>query len=129
MKYTRVGNLMIRPLLQSGPSAFDLARAFYEKVGLDFDKTLIDYLRTGYVIARPKLFCLVKPIVHEGENIWFIEVIVGNLVEAIMCLPCMLSKIAFCRDNQTDKMVICDTERLIKVAAMTMKRKEQSGRR
>jgi hypothetical protein len=138
-KYQRVGQLLIRPLvLRKEQSAFDLAQLFYAQFStLSFEDDLIDYMRTGFVVTRPHLFAMVKMIdLPEKENAqrptpnaqrptgkaWFVRCIVGNLLEAISCLPCMLPRIAFCRENQTDKMVVCDTERLIRVAMAFTKR-------
>jgi hypothetical protein len=120
-KYERVGQMMIRPLLvNGGHSAFDLARMFYAQYSdLDFEDDLVDYMRHGYVVTRPKLFAMVRPILHEGERIWFIRIIVGNLAEAIGCMPCWLPKVAYCRNNQGNKMVVVDTDRAIKLSIAT----------
>lgn len=123
-KYERIGQMMIRPLLvQQEKSAYDLARLFYAQYNnLDFESDLKDYMRHGYVITRPHLFCMVKPIIHEGERIWYIRIVIGDLLEAISCLPCMLPKLAYCRNNIADKMVVVDTERLIELAKAEAKR-------
>lgn len=112
---------MIRPLVMRGEhSAFDLARLFYANyANLNFEADHIDYSRNGYVIARPALFTMFKAIYYEGERIWFIRILVGNLMEALTCMPCMLPKLAFCRNNQADKMVVVSTERLIQLAKQT----------
>jgi hypothetical protein len=102
--------------LREEASAFDLARLFYARVGLNFEDDLVDYMRTGFVVTRPHLFAMVKPILHEGERIWYIRIIVGNLAEAIACMPCWLPKVAFCRNNNADKMVVVDTKRAIELS-------------
>lgn len=105
-------------------SAFDLARLFYQQyANLCFESDLIDYARNGYVIVRPQLFAMFKAIFHEGERIWFIRILVGNLMEALTCMPCMLPKLAFCRNNHADKMVVVDTARLIQLAQRTAETK------
>jgi hypothetical protein len=120
-KYERVGQMMIRPLLlQKGMSAYDLARLFYAQFNdLDFEADVVDYMRNGFVISRPHMFAMLRPILHEGERIWYIRIIVGNLAEAISCMPCWLPKVAFCRNNVPDKMVVVDTERAIRMAMAT----------
>ena len=109
---------MIRPLVLRGDkSAFDLAMLFYAQYSnLNFLDDMADYLRNGYVTCRPHLFAMFKAIEHEGERIWFVRILVGNLMEALTTMPCMLPKIAFCRNNQADKMIVVDTQRLIEVA-------------
>ncbi len=130
-KYQRVGQMLIRPLLlqTDGPCAYDLAQRFYAQYSeLNFEDDLIDYMRHGFVITRPHLFAMVKVIQFEDEPIWYIRCIIGNLIEAIMCLPCILPKMAFCRNNNADNMVVVDTKRLIEIATRKQ-RKEQNGRR
>ena len=73
-------------------------------------------MRNGFVVARPHLFAMVKPIEYGGERIWYIRIIVGNLAEAIMCMPCYLPRVAFCRNNQPDSMVVVDTKRAIELS-------------
>lgn len=137
-KYQRVGQLFIRPLLlRKEQSPYDLARLMYDKCNeaavalgrvpdLDFDKDLDEYHRDGFVISRPTIFGMFRPIAYEGERIWFIRIAIGDLLELVSCFPCMLPKIAFCRNNQPDKMVVCDTKRLIEIAKM---KAETHGRR
>ena len=119
--YNRVGQLMIRPLVLRGEhSAFDLARLFYAQyANLNFEDDLIDYMRNGFVTVRPHLFGMFKAIIHDGERIWFIRIAVGNIMELLACLPCMLPKLAYCRNNQGDKMVVVSTDRLIQLAKQT----------
>ena len=128
-KYQRVGQLMIRPLVLRGEhSAFDLARLFYAQyANLNFEDDLIDYHRNGYVISQPHIFGMFRPIFYEGERIWFIRIAVGNLLELLRYLPCMLPKIAFCRNNQADKMVVVDTQRLIQLAKRTAERMKEAA--
>lgn len=109
---------MIRPLVLRGEhSAFDLARLFYAQYSnLSFESDLIDYMRNGFVTVRPHLFGMFKAIMHEGERIWFVRIAVGDLMELLSCLPCILPKLAYCRNNQGERMVVVSTERLIEVA-------------
>ena len=111
---------MIRPLVLRGEhSAFDLARLFYAQyANLNFEDDLVDYMRNGFVAARPTCFGMVKAIEHEGERIWFCRIAVGNLLELISTLPCWLPKMAFCRNNHPDKMVVVETNRLIELAKL-----------
>lgn len=127
MKYQRVGQMMIRPLVTGGQySAFDLARLFYAQyANLCFEDDLIDYMRNGFVVTRPHLFAMTRPIVHEGEQMWFIRIIVGNLAEAIRCMPWWLDKVAYCRNNQGDKMTVVDTKRAIELSVATAAKKEE----
>jgi hypothetical protein len=117
-RYARIGQMMIRPLLvRQDKSAYDLARLFYAQYSdLNFQDDLVEYMRHGYVVVRPNLFAMVRPIFHEGERIWYIRLIVGNLAEAISCMPCWLPKVAYCRNNQGDKMVVVDTKRAIELS-------------
>jgi hypothetical protein len=125
-RYNRVGQLMIRPLVMRGEhSAFDLARLFYAQYSnLNFESDLVDYMRNGFVTVRPHIFGMFKAIHHEGERIWFIRIAVGNLLELLGALPFMLPKFAFCRNNNGDKMVVVDAERMIQVAKQALEMKE-----
>ncbi len=120
---------MIRPLVLRGQhSAFDLTQLFYKQYSdLDFEADLVDYMRNGFVVARPHLFAMFKAIEHEGERVWFVRILVGNLLEALSCMPCILPKICFCRNNQGDKMVVVDTQRLIEVAKRTVELNGPNG--
>jgi hypothetical protein len=117
---------MIRPLVMRGEhSAFDLARLFYAQYAtLNFEDDLVDYMRNGYVIAQPQLFVMFKAIHYEGERIWFVRMLIGNLLEAVARMPCLLPKICFCRNNQADKMVVVNTDRLVELAKRTAETKE-----
>jgi hypothetical protein len=116
--YRKVGRVLIRPLLLSGEqSAFDLARLFYAQYGdMNFEEDLIEYMRNGYVVTRPKLFAMVKVVDYEGERVWYIRIVVGNLLELITTLPFMLPKLLFTRNNQPDQMRIVDTQTLLETA-------------
>jgi hypothetical protein len=118
-KYERIGQMMIRPLLvRQEKSAYDLARLFYAQYAdLDFEKDLKWYMRNGFVTVRPHLFGMVCPIEYGGKRGWYIRIVIGDLGELISCLPCRLDFIAFCRNNQADKMVIVDFETFLRKAA------------
>lgn len=128
-RYERLGQLLIRPLLlRKEQSAYDLARLYYAQyTELDFDKDMEDYKRNGFVVVRPDLFVLFKPIKYKTENAWFVRCLIGNLVEAILAMPCLLPKLVFCRNNQPDKMVACDTMRLIEVAKLRVESNAPNG--
>ena len=120
-KYERVGQLMIRPLLwRKGHAPFDLARLFYAQYNdLNFEMDLYDYLRNGYVYSSPTAFGMIKPIEHEGRRGWYFRVVVGEMGEIMVHLPCKLDFIAFCRNNDPDSMTIIDHDAFFKkLAAM-----------
>jgi hypothetical protein len=101
-------------------SAFDLARLFYAQyANLSFESDLIDYHRNGYVISQPKLFGLFRPIEHEGKRGWFIRMAIGPIGDLIRYFPCPLAFVAFCRNNNADRMVVVDYDAfLAKVAVL-----------
>jgi len=114
-------------MIRGEHSAFDLARLWYSQHStLNFEDDLVDYMRNGFVTVRPHLFGMIKAIYHEGERIWFVNFAVGNLLELLSCLPCMLPKIAFCRENQADKMVVVNSARLIQIAKQTAETKGET---
>jgi hypothetical protein len=117
VKYKRVGQLMIRPLLLNKEhSPFDLARLFYAQyMDLDFADDLIDYHRNGFVVSRPTLFAMFKVTDYEGEPAWFVRIAIGNLLELLGCMPCQLPKLIFDRNNENNVRVV-DTKRLLEVA-------------
>jgi hypothetical protein len=119
--------MLIRPLLMnSGMSAFDLARLFYEQYSdLNFESDFIDYLRSGYVVSRPKLFAMARPIEHEGERMWYIRIAVGKVWELALVLPYPLDKICFCRNNRANEMRVVGTDRLLRLALLQAKREQK----
>ena len=125
-RYNRVGQLMIRPLVMRGEhSAFDLARLFYAQyANLNFEDDIIDYMRNGFVTVRPHIFGMFKAIIHEGRRGWFVRIAVGDLMELVACLPTPLAFIAFCRNNNSQKMVVVDSARLIELARQTAAKQE-----
>jgi hypothetical protein len=97
---------MISPLVMGG-NAFDVAQANYAKyAGLNFADDLVYYLRTGYVICRPTIFAMFRPIDRDGKRGWFVQMAVGDIGELMSCVPCPLDFIAFCRNNDDDMRVI-----------------------
>jgi hypothetical protein len=127
LSYQRTGNMLIRPLLMnSGTSAFDLARLFYAQYSdLNFESDFIDYLRNGYVVSRPKLFAMARPIEHDGERMWYLRICVGKLWELVTVLPFHLPSLCFCRNNRANEMRIVSTERLMKLALLQAQREQK----
>jgi hypothetical protein len=107
-RYAKVGNTLIRPLkLRGEHSAYDQARAFYLQFpDLNFQRDLVDYMRNGFVIVRPNLFGMFRPIEYDGRRGWFIRISIGSLLELVTCFPCKLDFIAFCRNNDDNMRVI-----------------------
>ena len=117
-RYQKIGHAEIHTLRMEG-NAFDVARENYAKYsGLDFAEDLLNYLRTGYVVSRPNLFAMAKPIEREGRRGWFIQIAVGNILELLTCLPCPLDFIAFCRNND-DNMRVVEWDWFMKKVAAT----------
>ena len=87
--------------------AVDIARECYKQWmgAVTFEQDLVDYLRTGIVIARPDIFMLAKviDIAPEGapakEPAWFVRMGVGDLRTLVVELPAYFPKIIFCRRN------------------------------
>ena len=105
-------------MLSGEQCAFDLARLFYEQHSdMNFFADLEYYFREGYVISQPRLFGLFKPIEHNGKRGWFIQIAIGAIGDLIRYFPCPLAFIAFCRNNNTDKMVVIDYDSFIKKVA------------
>jgi hypothetical protein len=127
-RYQKVGKSMIRPLILNGESpAFLLAEAHYIRHGKSFMRVLLDFLINGFVVSRPHLFAMGKPIERDGKRGWFIEYAVGNMLELLTCLPCKLDFIAFCRDED-DNMRVIDFDVFFDRATRKV-RMEQNGRR
>jgi hypothetical protein len=81
-------------------NAFREAQADYQRFsGIDFADDLLDYLEHAFVVSRPNLFAMARPIEFRGKRGWFIRYAIGNLLELVTVLPCPLEFIAFCRDN------------------------------
>jgi len=117
-RYQKVGNPMLNTLALGG-NAFDVAVENYKKYsGLNFWEDLMYYLRTGFVVSRPSVFAMGRPIERDGKRGWFIQIAVGNIGELITCLPCKLDFVAFCRNNDENMRVIDFDTYVKKVAAM-----------
>jgi len=117
-RYQKVGNPMLNTLALGG-NAFDVAVENYKKyAGLNFWDDLMYYLRTGFVVSRPSVFAMGRPIERDGKRGWFIQIAVGNIGELITCLPCKLDFVAFCRNNDENMRVIDFDTYVKKVAAM-----------
>ncbi len=106
-KYQKLGHQMISPLILQG-NAFDVAQQNYAKYsGLNFAEDLVYYLRTGFVVSRPHLFAMFRPIWHEGKRGWFVQMAVASDIrELLTCVPCDLDFVAFCRSNDDNMRVI-----------------------
>ena len=112
--YTKVPDELIHPLvLHTGASAFERAVDHYKSLpGINFWDDLCDYHVNGFVITRPDLFAMFKPIDRGGVRGWFIRYAYGDLralVDHWRILP-ELAFVAFCRNN--DKIM-----RLVHTAA------------
>jgi len=126
MKYQRIARESVTHLFSNGRSAFEVAIEIYsrhnpsENIWTD----LISYMKHGFIVTRPHLFCMVKPCDYNGERCWFIQVVVGNLVEAISCLPYRLPKLIFTREDEPGFRVV-DTQRLIELAENNDRKTQQ----
>ena len=81
-------------------NAFADAKADYARHSkVDFADELLDYLNHAFVVSRPNLFALARPIELKGERGWFIRYSRGNLLELLTVLPCPMAFIAFCRNG------------------------------
>ena len=107
-RYQKLGKCNISPLvLNLHGSALDIARQNYAKYAkLDFATDLLHYMQHGFVICQPQLFCMFKPIWHDGQRGWFVQMAVGEIGELLRYVPCPLSFIAFCRNGDDNMRVI-----------------------
>lgn len=108
-RYAKLGHQMISPLIwYEGLSAFDVARENYAKYStLNFFDDLMHYLRTGFVVTRPNLFVMGKPIVlKDGRRGWFIQMACGQLGEVLSVVPVKLDFFAFCRNGDDNMRLI-----------------------
>ena len=81
-------------------NAFREAQEDYARHGkVDFADELLDYLNNAFVVSRPHLFALARPIEFKGKRGWFIRYARGDLLELLTVLPCPMEYIAFCRDG------------------------------
>jgi hypothetical protein len=88
---------------------------------MNFEDTLIDYMRNGWVRTSPTAMALAKPCRDKEGNYWFIYAAVGPLAELMSMLPSYLPRIAWARDN--DGVVRkYRTERLLKIAVAQLKK-------
>jgi len=96
-------------LLKPEYGAFQAARNYYANViKQDFAETFLHYLEDGFVVSRPHLFAMAKPIEWLGRRGWFIEFATGNILELMTCLPCALDFLAFRRDGGDLRVVKWD---------------------
>lgn len=105
-KYQRLGDLTVTPLVFNEKAYEEAKRYYREHSELNFHNDLFDYLQNGFVISRPNLFVMFKPIVHKGRKGWFVRFAIGNFLELLTLMPCPLEFIAFCRDNDKDLRII-----------------------
>lgn len=115
--YRKVPDELIHPLvLHTGESAFEHAVNHYKSLpDIDFWADLCDYHINGFVVTRPDLFAMFKPIDRSGIRGWFIRYAYGDLralVDHWRILP-ELEYVAFCRE--CDKIMrIVDVKSFIK---------------
>lgn len=106
-RYQKVGKTMISPLILQG-NAFAVAQADYARWSkVPFVEDLLYYLQSGFVVARPNLFAMARPIERDGRRGWFIQYACGAIGELLSVLPCELEFIAWCRKGD-ENMRICD---------------------
>jgi hypothetical protein len=115
--YRKVPDELIHPLvLHTGSSAFEHAVDHYKSLpGIDFWNDLCDYHINGFVITRPDLFAMFKPIDRDGKRGWFIRYAYGDLralVDHWRILP-RLEFVSFCR-NCDGVMRLVDTKKFIR---------------
>ncbi len=105
-KYQKLGRQMISPLILEG-NAFATAVDNYQKYsGLNFWEDLLYYLQSGFVVSRPSVFAMFRPIDRDGKRGWFVQFACGSLGELVSCMPCPLAFVAFCRNNDSNMRVI-----------------------
>ncbi len=98
-------------------SAIQRSRQLYIDKGVrhPFEDELAYYLQHGYVVSRPDLFAMGKPItLDDGRPAWFICMAFGNLREIAGSLPFYLPVVAFYRHWQRDRLRKYDMARLLK---------------
>jgi hypothetical protein len=118
-RYELVPDELIQPL-KFDTCAFRTAIEHYEKIpGVSFVDDLTDYLANGFVVSRPTVFAMAKPIERESKRGWFIRFACGNMAELLTCLPCPLEFVAFFRDkDKVPRMRICGWDTFIRIAIM-----------
>lgn len=113
MRYQKIGDVMVSPLVFTD-TAYELARKEYAKYNKNrpkkdrcyFHKDVNDHLKNGgVVISRPDIFALAKVIELDGRRGWFVRFALGNMVQLLMQLPCVLPFIAFCRKDKNMRIV------------------------
>jgi hypothetical protein len=130
--YRKVPDELIHPLvLHDGTSAFEHAINHYKSLpGIDFWTDLIDYHINGFVITRPDLFAMLKPIERNGSRGWFIRYAYGDLramVDHMRIWP-HLDFLSFCR-NGDGVMRIVDTPKFIRWVIKTKGKWNVSGKK
>lgn len=106
MNYERIPDTELRWVNFLG-NAFREAQADYAAYsGIDFADDLLDYLEHAFVVSRPNLFAMARPVEFRGKRGWFIRYVRGNLLELLTVLPCPLEFIAFCRNNDAVMRIV-----------------------
>ncbi len=103
--------------MKAANSAIQRARQLYLDKGVKhpFEEELAYYLQHGYVVSRPDLFAMGKPItLDDGRSAWFICMAFGNLREIARALPFYLPVVAFYRHWQRDRLRKYDMTRMLK---------------
>jgi hypothetical protein len=106
VNYERIPDTELRWVNFLG-NAFREAQADYAAYsGIDFADDLLDYLEHAFVVSRPNLFAMARPVEFRGKRGWFIRYVRGNLLELLTVLPCPLEFIAFCRNNDAVMRIV-----------------------
>jgi hypothetical protein len=99
-RYEKIPHATFRPVRLNG-NAFDVARERYSRYEKhDFAEDLIYYLRHGFVVSRPTVFAMGRPVEYNGRYGWYLQMCAGNILELLTCLPYKLDFLAFDRDNE-----------------------------
>lgn len=97
-------------------SAFDQARMTCEYYGVvDFGESLLDHLRTGFVVTLPHIFLMAKAVElppPDGRRAWLITHAIGDLRTFAQLMPFPLPWIAL-RRRFDQRLRVYPTARLI----------------
>ncbi len=103
-------------------SAFENMRQVYLDKGqiLLFERSLIDHLATGIVIATPAAFAMGKAVkLDDGRLVWLVDSAAGQLKNLTRLFPFPLEWVAFCRaKNNNGKLRIYPFDKFLKKAQL-----------
>jgi hypothetical protein len=99
VNYQRIPDTEIAWVKFPGSAFREAQRDYAAYSGIDFADDLLDYLENAFVVSRPNLFAMARPIEFRGKRGWFIRFARGNLLELLTVLPCPLEFVAFVRNN------------------------------